>query len=105
MTNFRLKNCIYTINTVITIKQWNEHRASSFFRFTIRSRLKELSLCQKLRFSHPNIFATQWTLDISNFNSVLSKNIKLKYQNFTASGFKDVGIIKFDFVARTQFLW
>ena len=37
-------------------------------------------------------------------NSVRSNNISLKYQRFTTLGSKDKGIIKSEFVAKTQFL-
>ena len=37
-------------------------------------------------------------------NSVRSNNISLKYQRFTTLGFKDLGIINSEFVAKTQFL-
>ena len=37
-------------------------------------------------------------------NSVRSNNLSLKYQRFTPSGCKDIGIIKFEFVAKTQVL-
>ena len=36
-------------------------------------------------------------------NSVRSNNINLKYQRFTTLGSKDIGIIKSEFVAKTQF--
>ena len=38
-------------------------------------------------------------------NSVRSNNVSLKYQRPTPSGCKDIGIIKFEFVAKTQFLY
>ena len=34
-----------------------------------------------------------------------SNNLSLKYQTFTPSGCKDIGIRKFEFVAKTQFLY
>ena len=34
-----------------------------------------------------------------------SNNLSLKYQRFTPSGSKDIGIIKFETVAKTQFLY
>jgi len=37
-------------------------------------------------------------------NSVRSNNQSMKYQVFTPSGLQDIGIIKFEFVAKTQFL-
>ena len=60
----------------------------------MNSRLKkELSLCQKLFFSKPYIFATQlWRSWIfKTMNSVRSNNISLKYQWFTTLGSKDQG--------------
>ena len=33
------------------------------------------------------------------------KSVSLKYQRFTESGFKEIGIIKFKLVAKTQFLY
>ena len=38
-------------------------------------------------------------------NSVRSNNISLKYQRFTTLDLKDIGIIKSEFVAKTQFLY
>ena len=37
-------------------------------------------------------------------NFVRSNNLSLKYQKLTPLGCKDIGIIKFEFVAKTQFL-
>ena len=37
-------------------------------------------------------------------NCVISINLSLKYQNFTQSGCKEIGIQKFEIVAKTQFL-
>ena len=37
-------------------------------------------------------------------NSVISTILSLKYQRFTPLGLKDIGIRKFDFVAKTQLL-
>ena len=41
---------------------------------------------------------------IDTMNSVRSNNVSLKYQRPTPSGCKDIGIRKFEFVAKTQFL-
>ena len=38
-------------------------------------------------------------------NSVRLNKQSLKYQSFTASGLKNIGIRKLKFVAKTQFLW
>ena len=76
---------------------------SSFHEFWIYTKIiaKELSFCHKLWFSHFNIFTTQ----CQTSNSVGSNNLSLKYQWFTSSGFKDIEFRKFEFVARTQFLY
>ena len=37
-------------------------------------------------------------------NSDRSNKLSLKYQRFTLSGCRDIGIRKFEFVAKTQFL-
>ena len=37
--------------------------------------------------------------------SVRLNYLSLKYQRFTTNCCNDIGIRKFDFVARTQFLW
>ena len=37
-------------------------------------------------------------------NSVISNNLSLKYKWFKPSGCKEIGNIKFDFVAKTQSL-
>ena len=60
-------------------------------------RAKELSLCHKLRFDNTYIFATQCRrLKIfKTMNSVSSNNLSLKYQGFTPSDSKDIGIKKF----------
>ena len=63
----------------------------------------ELSLCHKLRFSNPYIFTTQCRRPyiFQTMSSVRSNNTSLKYQSFTLSDCKDIGIIKFEFVAKT----
>ena len=43
-------------------------------------------------------------VDVKTMNSVRSNHLSLKYQRFTPSGYKDIGIRKFEFVAKTQFL-
>ena len=67
--------------------------------------LKELSLYHKLRFL--TLISLQLNVvDIRYLamNSVRSINLNLNYLRFTLSGSKDIGIRKFDFVAKTQFL-
>ena len=70
------------------------YQKNSFFYKGIT---KELSFSHKLWFSNFNIVATM--------NTVRLKNVSLKYQRFTLSGCKDVGITKVEFVAMTQFLY
>ena len=38
-------------------------------------------------------------------NYARSNSLSLKYQKFTSSGYKDIGIRNFEFVAQTQFLY
>ena len=68
---------------------------------------KELTLCNKLWFSNTYIFGFQWRrpLKFQTMTSVRSNNLSLKYQRFTALGFKDIGIRKSEFAAKTQFLF
>ena len=60
----------------------------------------ELSLCHKLWFSNPYIFTTPCRRPyiFQTMSSVRSNNTSLKYQSFTLSDCKDIGIIKFEFV-------
>ena len=69
--------------------------------------IKELSFCNKLWFSNFNIVATQCRrpLIFQTMNSVRLSNVSLKYQRFTSSGCKDIGVTKTEFVAKTQFLY
>ena len=74
-------------------------RRTHICRGTAEKNLKELSLCHKLF-----IFVTQ-CLIFQTLNSVRSKNPSLKYKRCTSSGSKNIGIWKFKFVAKDQFLW
>ena len=42
---------------------------------------------------------------LKTMNSVRSNSLSLKYQGFSPSGCQDIGIRKFEFVAKTQFLY
>ena len=44
-------------------------------------------------------------LIFQTMNSVKSNSLSLKYRRFTPSGCKDIEIRKFEFVAKTQFLY
>ena len=46
-----------------------------------------------------------YTLIFQTINFVMSNNLSLKYQRFTTSGSKDIGINKFEFVTKIQFLY
>jgi len=65
-----------------------------------------MRLRHKLRFFKSNIFATRICRPqiFQTMNSVQSNILSLKYLMFTSSGCKDMGIIKFEFVAKTQFI-
>ena len=66
-----------------------------------------MSFCHKLGFSNFNIVATQCRRPFifQTMNSVRPKNLSLKYKRFTSSDRKDIGIRKFEFVTKTQFLY
>ena len=68
--------------------------------------LKELSFCHKLRFSNSYNLVTHFPkpLIFKTINSGRPNSLSLKYQRFTPSGCKDIGIRKFKFVAN-QFLY
>ena len=38
-------------------------------------------------------------------NAIRSNNVSLKYQRFTSKGYRDIGVTKTEFVAKTQFRW
>ena len=61
-------------------------------------KIKELSLCHKLRVSNLSIFVTKGHRPqlFQTMNSVRSNNLSLKYQRFTitSSGSKDIGVRK-----------
>ena len=68
-----------------------------------RSPLKELSLCHKLWFYNPYIFATGWRKPFIFQTYMIWANIShsLKYLSSMSLGCKDIGIIKSKFVAKT----
>ena len=76
------------------------------FLFDKTTKTKELSLYHKLRFSSPLIFSTLYRRPyiFQTINSVRSNYLSLKYQRYTPSVCKEVGIRKFEFVAKTQIL-
>jgi len=67
---------------------------------------KDLSLCHKLIFSNPLIFAT-WCCRPLIFQTIISvrlNNLGLKNYRFTPVSYKDIGIRKYKIVTKTQFL-
>ena len=76
------------------------------FKLDRRWRLKELSLCNKIKYLNPNIFRTRYCkplifqTQIIWFNRIHS----LKYLRSTTLGSKDIVIRKSGFVAKTQVL-
>ena len=69
--------------------------------------IKKLNFCHKLKSSDPNFFATWWCKPmIFQTQIILSISINsLKYLRSTTLGYKDIGIRKSDFVAKTQLLY
>ncbi len=49
-------------------------------------------------------FCNPMSNNFQRMKSVRSNNQSLKYQRFTPSGFRDIGIRKLGFVAKTQLL-
>ena len=45
-----------------------------------------------------------WKIKLYEF-CVINLNLNYRNQRFTPSGFKDIGIRKFEVVIKTQFLW
>ena len=68
--------------------------------------VKELSLCHKLKYSTPCIFATCWCKLLKFQTLIIWSNIiySLEYLRSTTLGCKDKGIRKSEFVVQTQFL-
>ena len=75
-------------------------------QFDIILKGKELSLCHKLKFSNPYIFAILKCISLIFQTQIISSNIihSLKYLRSTTISCKDIGIRKSEFVAKTQFL-
>ena len=75
--------------------------------FTNFSHLKKLSFCHLLWISTPYTLATlcRSTLIFQTMNYVRTDILSLKYQRFVLSGYKDKGIRKFEFVAKTQIIY
>ena len=64
------------------------------------NKIKELSFCHEFYFSNLFIFATQCRrpLIFQTMNSVRPNNLSLKYQRFTSSDCKDIGIRQFVYI-------
>ena len=77
------------------------------FSFFLFLDVKELSLCNNLKYLNPYIFATGWFEALMFQNKIIQcKRINsLKKLRSTTLGTKDIGIRKSGFVAKTQFLY
>ena len=66
----------------------------------------QLSFCHKRGFLNPYICAThRRPLIFQTVNSARSNSLKFELSRFKQSGCKDIGIKKFEFMARTQLIW
>ena len=76
-------------------------------RFSLLWKSTFCGFCHKLRFYNSYNLATRFSrpLIFQTINSGRSNSLSLKYQRFTPSGCKDIGIRKCKFVAKTQFLY
>jgi len=75
--------------------------------FMARKISKELSLCHKLKYSNPFIYWT-WCCRLLIFQTKIiwcNKIHSLKYLRSTTLGCRDIGIIKLEFVSKTQLLY
>ena len=77
-----------------------------FLAFIFQSNDKGIESLPQTENYHPYICSTQCRRSsiFQTMNSVRPKSLSLKYQRFTPSDFKEIGIRKFEFVAKTQFL-
>ena len=53
-------------------------------------------------YSAPGVALNSLFWDFQNFMTQIRNNLGLKYQNFIPSDCKDIGIIKLEFVSKTQ---
>ena len=98
-------------NGKIIVRLWGEWgggqlhlKADQCQKYRTRKIRKELSFCHKLYFSNLCYPIRRRPLIFQTMNSVRPNNISLKYQRFTSSDCKDIGIRQFEFVTKTQFL-
>ena len=101
-------NCRVDVGFTTNLYLLNDDRSILiFFLCSGSPELKELSFCHKLWFSNPYISASlcRRPLIFQNMNSVRTNNPSLKYLRFRLLGCKDIGIGKFEFVAKYQFLY
>ena len=90
--------------TTIPLKPSSEQNDEDILVFLSE---KELSCCNKLQLSNPHISATEWCKPLIFQTYIIwsNRNHSLKYQRYTTFGCKDIEIRKFEFVAKTQFLF
>jgi len=79
----------------------------SLIQFNVISLIKGNKFLPQTLTVSPYILATRCCrpLMFQTMNSVRLNSLSLKYHWFTPSGFKDIRIRKFEFVAKTQFLY
>ena len=86
---------------------WRELKSrSTNLKFLICNRIKEWSLCHKLKFSNPYIYGT-WYYRLLIFQTKImwcNRINSLKYLRSTTLGCRDIGFRKSEFVSKTQFL-
>ena len=106
VASVNFKCCICQMSYKLQLPKNSEFKKFNCIPY-MKKIIKELSFCHKLWFYNPYIFATLWCklwyyklrqLDLTEF-------FCLKYQRSTTSGCKDIWIKKWEFVAKTQFLW
>ena len=106
--NFLAKSQKNWMKKILHYKNDRKHSSSSGKKYFIKRKTKkELSLNHKLWFSNKNIFAIRFRRrwKFQTMNSVRSNSLSLKYQGFPPLVCQDKRIGKFEFVAKTQFLY
>jgi len=100
--------CIFTFCSefTITLTKHGSIKKGVLPRSIWFIQVKELSLCHKLKYSTPCIFATCWCKLLKFQTLIILSNIiySLEYLRSTTLGCKDKGIRKSEFVVQTQFL-
>ena len=106
-----LDGIAYTFGFLLTplVEHFQSDRNLSYYfnnQFQFKRKGKEMSFCNKLKFSNSYIFANWWCKPLIFQTYIIWSNHihSLKYTMSTTFGWKDIAIRKFEFVAKTQFL-